>query len=102
MRQKCMDQEGATQEDADSVLKHLKSPESRAQKCFLACIFEHGRTSDGKRFVTEVFLEKGEKFAGNDQERLHSVREAAERCDGVENDDRCELAAEIVACLKDS
>lgn len=97
-----MDQEGATQEDADAVLKHLKSPESRAQKCFLACIFEHGRTSDGKRFVTEVFLENGEKFAGNDQKRLDSVREAAERCDGVENDDRCELAADIVACLKDS
>ncbi|XP_039437605.1 general odorant-binding protein 56a-like [Culex pipiens pallens] len=99
VKQACMEQEGVSQADAD-LFNKMDKPVTRPQKCFYACMFERFGTSDGHRFDTEVFLENSEKLAQNDQKMLNAAREMAERCDGVENEDRCELAADILNCLR--
>lgn len=47
-------------------------------------------------------MKRAEEIAGNDQRKLSGLQAVAERCDGVENVDRCDLAADILACLKGS
>ncbi|XP_001849728.2 general odorant-binding protein 28a [Culex quinquefasciatus] len=99
MKRDCMEQEGASQADADAM-NQLQFPETRTRKCFYACIFEKMGTSDGQRFDTERFLEIAETHFKDDQNMLNAVRAIADRCDGTENDDRCELGADIAACMK--
>lgn len=99
MKRDCMEQEGASQADADAM-NQLQFPETRTRKCFYACIFEKIGTSDGQRFDTERFLEIAETHFKDDQNMLNTVRTIADRCDGTENDDRCELGADIAACMK--
>ncbi|EDS30817.1 predicted protein [Culex quinquefasciatus] len=93
-----MEQEGATKLDIHGV-KSLNWPETRTRRCLYACVFEHSGILDGKRFVKEVFLQKGEPHTENEQV-LKAVRAVAKRCDGVANNDQCELAADIVECIK--
>lgn len=93
--QACIEQEGASKVDAD-VVRKLNVPQTYIQKCLYACMFEQSGTSDGQQFDKETFLANAGKMANVDQK---AVQRMADRCDGVENDDRCELAADIVACL---
>lgn len=47
-------------------------------------------------------MKRAEEVAGNDQRKLSGFQAVAEKCDGVENVDRCDLAADILACIRGS
>lgn len=75
-----------------------RAPETRVQKCFFDCVFQHLGWSDGNRFLKEGFLRETRKHDGENPQQ--GIQEVAARCDGLENEDRCELAAEIDACFR--
>lgn len=99
VQQACIKQEGASQDDVN-FLKQMELPDSQARKCFYACVLEKMGASDGKRFDKKGFLSYGESVTNSDEKIMKNVRAMAESCGGTENEDRCELAFEIMACFR--
>ncbi|KAL9693361.1 hypothetical protein quinque_012646 [Culex quinquefasciatus] len=94
----CRDQEGASDVDVE-MFQALQTPETKTTKCYYSCIMQYLGFHDGQRFDNEGFLVTMLAAAKTEQVR-QNMRRLAEQCDGMENDDPCELAADIVECIK--
>ncbi|KAL1374215.1 hypothetical protein pipiens_004962 [Culex pipiens pipiens] len=94
---RCQEQVGASEEDVE-MFQSMQQPEELTTKCYYDCMMQKVGYSDGKRFNREGFVHTMMQVAKNDQQR-QAIQHLAEQCDGTENDDPCELAADIVACL---
>ncbi|XP_052562500.1 general odorant-binding protein 19d-like [Culex pipiens pallens] len=93
----CQKQVDASEEDVE-MFRSLQQPEEHTTKCYYDCMLQRINYSDGKRFNREGFVHTMTQVAKNEQQRK-AIQHLAEQCDGTENDDPCELAADIVACL---
>lgn len=94
----CRDQEGASDVDV-AMFQSLQTPETKTTKCYYSCIMQFLGYHDGRRFDKEGFL--GTMLAASKTEQTRQImRRLAEQCDGTENDDPCELAADIVDCIR--
>uniref|UniRef100_A0A182P640 Odorant-binding protein 13 n=1 Tax=Anopheles epiroticus TaxID=199890 RepID=A0A182P640_9DIPT len=97
----CKTKEGATDEDVDGFVND-KMPESRTQKCLAGCMQEQFGISDGKAFQQDGFVEIAKMLMKGDEAKIEMARKIAADCKDVTHDDRCELAVEILNCLKES
>ncbi|XP_053659862.1 general odorant-binding protein 19d-like [Anopheles marshallii] len=97
----CKTKEGATDDDVDAFVND-KIPDSRTQKCLAGCMQEQFGISNGKTFQEDGFIEIAKMLMKGDEKKIELSREIASDCKGVTNDDRCELAMDILNCLKDS
>lgn len=94
----CQQKLGASDEDVQAT-RRLEYPLNRLQMCLYDCIFQAAGYSDGRRFQRETYLKLAQASA--DKDRHETLREIAEHCDGISNkDDSCQLAADIVGCLR--
>nr|XP_040223910.1 general odorant-binding protein 19d-like [Anopheles coluzzii] len=97
----CKTKEGATDEDVEGFVND-KMPESRTQKCLAGCMQEQFGVSNGKAFQEDGFIEIAKMLMKGDETKIELAKEIAADCKAVANDDRCELAVEIMNCLKES
>ncbi|XP_058062723.1 general odorant-binding protein 19d-like [Anopheles bellator] len=97
----CKTKEGASDTDVDGFVND-EAPETRTQKCLVACMQEQFGVSDGKAFQTDGFMELSKVFMKGDEAKVELAKEIAVDCKDVTNEDRCELAVSIMNCLKDS
>ncbi|EDS43700.1 odorant-binding protein [Culex quinquefasciatus] len=100
--EKCMKEEGATVDDVEAF-RAAKMPETRVQKCYYGCLFQAlgYLDAEGKRFNSEGFLKTTLPMAANNEKHTQGVHRLAKQCEGVANEDRCELGEDLMACLKD-
>uniref|UniRef100_A0A182JNI0 Odorant-binding protein 13 n=1 Tax=Anopheles christyi TaxID=43041 RepID=A0A182JNI0_9DIPT len=97
----CKTKEGATDEDVDGFVND-KMPESRTQKCLAGCMQEQFGISDGKAFQEDGFMEIAKMLMKGNEAKIEVAKELAADCKAVSNEDRCELALDIMNCLKES
>ncbi|XP_039450464.1 uncharacterized protein LOC120429303 [Culex pipiens pallens] len=95
----CQRKLGASAEDLQ-ITRELRLPESRLQMCLYDCILQGVGFSDGRQFNRDGYLSFS--LVNVDRKRQPMVREMGEKCDGISNEhDCCQLAADIVACLRE-
>uniref|UniRef100_A0A1Q3FRX2 Putative odorant-binding protein 56e n=1 Tax=Culex tarsalis TaxID=7177 RepID=A0A1Q3FRX2_CULTA len=99
MAQKCKESEGATDDDVTAMIDDVM-PESQVQKCFHSCVQQQFGVSDGAKFLKEGFLEIMMMVYSEDEQKQGYAKEVAEECDGVANEDRCQLAVDIMTCVR--
>ncbi|XP_050078096.1 general odorant-binding protein 19d-like [Anopheles maculipalpis] len=97
----CKTKEGATDDDVEGFVSD-KMPESRTQKCLAGCMQEQFGISNGKTFQEDGFIEIAKMLMKGDESKIEVAKEIAADCKDVTNDDRCELAVDIMNCLKES
>ncbi|XP_052890868.1 general odorant-binding protein 19d-like [Anopheles moucheti] len=97
----CKTKEGATDDDVDGFVND-KMPDTRTQKCLAGCMQEQFGISNGKAFQEDGFIEIAKMLMKGDEKKIELAREIATDCKDVTNEDRCELALDIMNCLKDS
>uniref|UniRef100_A0A182VRN5 Odorant-binding protein 13 n=1 Tax=Anopheles minimus TaxID=112268 RepID=A0A182VRN5_9DIPT len=97
----CKTKEGATDDDVERFVND-KMPESRTQKCLAGCMQEQFGISNGKAFQEDGFIEIAKMLMKGDESKIELAREIAADCKDVTNEDRCELALDIMTCLKNS
>ncbi|XP_035902367.1 general odorant-binding protein 19d-like [Anopheles stephensi] len=97
----CKTKEGATDDDVEGFVND-KMPESRTQKCLAGCMQEQFGISNGKAFQEDGFIEIAKMLMKGDESKIELAKEIAADCKEVAHDDRCELAVEIMKCLKES
>uniref|UniRef100_A0A182MF96 Odorant-binding protein 13 n=1 Tax=Anopheles culicifacies TaxID=139723 RepID=A0A182MF96_9DIPT len=97
----CKTKEGATDDDVEGFVND-KMPETRTQKCLAGCMQEQFGVSNGKAFQEDGFMEIAKMLMKGDESKIEVAREIAADCKDVTNEDRCELALDIMNCLKDS
>ncbi|KAL9693365.1 hypothetical protein quinque_012650 [Culex quinquefasciatus] len=86
--------------DKDVEMFHtMQRPVERTTKCYYDCMMQVMGYSNGKRFIRDRFEDIYLSAAKNDDQR-RTIRHLADKCDGTEHDDACELAADIVACIR--
>lgn len=78
------------------MLQSLMTPETRITKCYYSCMLQKIHYSDGQRFDKEGFLRSADDASSEYRETMQRI---ADHCEGTENEDHCELAADIVACI---
>ncbi|XP_058823631.1 general odorant-binding protein 19d-like [Topomyia yanbarensis] len=99
LAQDCKASEGATDADVEDLVED-KMPETQVQKCFHSCMQQQFGISDGKQFSKKGFVQISAMMFKKDEEKLNVAKEVAEECDGTANDDRCELAVDIMTCIR--
>lgn len=99
MAQTCKEAEGASDDDVEAMIDDVM-PESQVQKCFHSCVQQQFGVSDGQKFLKQGFLEIMMMAVGDDKQQQGHAKEVAEECDGVANEDRCQLAVDIMTCVK--
>ncbi|XP_039435070.1 general odorant-binding protein 19d-like [Culex pipiens pallens] len=99
LAQSCKEREGASDGDVEGLITAVE-PVTRVQKCLQSCVQQQHGVSDGRRFLKEGYLALMRVVVGTDQLRQRIVEEAADECIGVENEDRCQLAIDIMICVK--
>lgn len=97
-QQICRDREGASIDDV-RLVNESRPPRTRVQQCFLDCLYQRLGYSDGRRFLSEGFLRQAMLGAEHDERRRVFMVALARRCDGLVGEDRCQLAADIRACI---
>lgn len=97
LAQSCKEREGASDGDVEGLITAVE-PVTRVRKCLQSCFQQQHGVSDGRRFLKEAYLAR--VVVGTDQLRQRIVEEAADECIGVENEDRCQLAIDIMTCVK--
>ncbi|KFB36232.1 hypothetical protein ZHAS_00003343 [Anopheles sinensis] len=97
----CKAKEGASDDDVDGFVNDVP-PKTRTEKCLVACMQEQFGVSNGKTFQVEGFLELSKVLMKGDDSKMETAKEIADDCKAMANDDRCELAVDILNCLKDS
>ncbi|XP_038122795.1 uncharacterized protein LOC119771197 isoform X1 [Culex quinquefasciatus] len=97
-QQICRDREGASIDDVHQM-NESRPPRTRVQQCFLDCLYQRLGYSDGRRFLSEGFLRQAMLGAEHDERRRVFMVALARRCDGLVGEDRCQLAADIRACI---
>uniref|UniRef100_A0A182QN26 Odorant-binding protein 13 n=1 Tax=Anopheles farauti TaxID=69004 RepID=A0A182QN26_9DIPT len=97
----CKNKEGASDDDVETFVED-KMPETRTQKCLAGCMQEQFGISNGKEFQEDGFEEVAKMLLKGDEEKMKVAREIGNDCKDVKNDDRCELALDIMSCLKES
>ncbi|XP_049284032.1 general odorant-binding protein 19d-like [Anopheles funestus] len=97
----CKTKEGATDDDVEGFVND-KIPDTRTQKCLTACMQEQFGISNGNAFQEDGFIEIAKMLMKGDESKVEIAKQIAADCKDVTNDDRCELALDIMTCLKDS
>uniref|UniRef100_A0A182N543 Odorant-binding protein 13 n=1 Tax=Anopheles dirus TaxID=7168 RepID=A0A182N543_9DIPT len=97
----CKNKEGASDDDVEGFVDD-KMPETRTQKCLAACMQEQFAISNGKEFQQDGFVEVAKVLVKGDEKKMELAKEIGNDCKDVKNDDRCELAVDIMNCLKES
>uniref|UniRef100_A0AAG5CTT0 Odorant-binding protein 13 n=2 Tax=Anopheles atroparvus TaxID=41427 RepID=A0AAG5CTT0_ANOAO len=97
----CKKQEGASDDDVDGFVNDVP-PQTRTEKCLAGCMQEQFGLSNGKAFQEDGFVEISKMILKGDEQKMVVAREIAADCKDVANDDRCELAVDILNCVKAS
>ncbi|XP_058129916.1 general odorant-binding protein 28a-like [Anopheles ziemanni] len=97
----CKGKEGASDDDVDGFVNDVP-PKTRTEKCLVACMQEQFGLSNGKAFQVDGFMELSKVFMKGDDSKVAIAKEIGDDCKDVANDDRCELAVDILNCLKAS
>ncbi|CAO1408955.1 unnamed protein product [Diamesa tonsa] len=96
----CMDKEGAAKSDLSDILS-LEIPATRVAKCYSACLLENIIVIKNGMFHKTGLLAIGSlAIDKDDTERSDILREMADQCESVNDDDRCELAVKLEKCFQ--
>ena len=96
----CMVKEGATKSDLSDILS-LELPATRVAKCYSACLLENIVVIKNGMFHKTGLLAIGIlAIDKNDTERLDIIKNIADKCDSINDPDRCELALKLEQCFE--
>lgn len=97
----CKEKEGGSDADVDEMVAR-KAPSTKSAKCMHACVSELvGAIKDGKVSVEGTVEIASKAFAG-DEKAVQTAKEIAMECSNISDPDRCEYAAKVSACARDS
>ena len=96
----CMDKEGATKSDLSDILS-LEIPATREAKCFSACLLENIVVIKNGMFNKSGLLAIGSVAIDQDDEKRRDIlKEMADKCESIQDTDRCELALKLEKCFE--
>lgn len=96
----CMEKEGATKSDLSDILS-LEIPLTRVAKCFSACLLENIVVIQNGMFHKTGLLAIGSIAIDKDDIKSHdTLKEMADKCESINDTDRCELALKLEQCFE--
>lgn len=96
----CIKKEGASKSDLVDILS-LEIPSTRVAKCFSACMLENIVVIRNGMFHKPGLLAIGNiAIDKDDKERRSTIKDIAEKCVSIHDNDRCELALKLEQCFE--
>ncbi|XP_052565407.1 general odorant-binding protein 19d-like isoform X1 [Culex pipiens pallens] len=97
MLQDCKESLGATDADVEHII-NANEPENQVQKCLAHCAMKQFGILHGRKFNKQGFASVAKLVIFLDKRKSRYVDQVADECDKIDNEDLCELGAELYMC----